>query len=126
MHRYLRIYLLACIGQSGRDNPYENALAERMNGILKNEFNLYSSTLSFDETYQLITRSIVAYNSLRPHSSCDYLTPLAAHTKKGILKKRWKNYNSTNPISSTLLKGRARAQLIKKQAPWPVFQKETR
>ncbi len=75
-------------------DPYENALAERMNGIIKNEFNLYSSLLSFDDTYGLIIRSIDAYNSERPHGSCDYLTPLRAHDQKEKLKKRWKNYET--------------------------------
>ena len=36
--------------------------------------------------------SIDAYNQMRPHSSCDYLTPEQAHVKEDILKKIWKNY----------------------------------
>ena len=92
------------ISMTENGDPYENALAERMNGILKNEFNLYSSVLSFDETYQLITRSIDAYNSLRPHGSCDYLTPLTAHTTTGAFKKRWKKYKTPNHNSLNLLK----------------------
>ncbi len=45
--------------QSG--DPYENALAERMNGILKGEFNLYSSSSGiFEQTYQKIHSSIKA------------------------------------------------------------------
>jgi hypothetical protein len=74
-------------------DPYENALAERMNGIIKNEFNLYSSLLSFDDTRQLIIRSIDTYNSERPHGSCDYLTPVKAHNQTKILNKRWKKYD---------------------------------
>jgi putative transposase len=76
--------------QSG--DPYENALAERMNGILKGEFNLYSSSSSFEQTYGKIHSSIKAYNELRPHGSCDYLTPCQAHEQGKLLKKRWKNY----------------------------------
>jgi putative transposase len=37
--------------------------------------------------------TIKAYNEIRPHSSCDYLTPNQAHLQSGNLKKRWKNYN---------------------------------
>ena len=73
-------------------DPYENALAERMNGIIKEEFSLYESQTGFDQTYQRIIESIAAYNGLRPHGSCDFLTPDVAHLQTGELKKRWKNY----------------------------------
>ena len=63
-----------------------------MNGILKTEFNLYSSSLSFDDTCQIVAGSIKAYNELRPHASCNYLTPAQAHGQTGILQKQWKNY----------------------------------
>jgi len=49
--------------------------------------------LGFDETSATIEKTITAYNKLRPHTSCDYLTPEQAHQKSGALKKRWKNYN---------------------------------
>ncbi len=82
------------ISMTERGDPYENALAERMNGILKGEFNLYSSSCNFEQTYQKITLSINAYNELRPHGSCDYLTPSQAHRQGSVLKKRWKSYLS--------------------------------
>lgn len=78
------------ISMTENGDPYENALAERMNGILKSEFELYSSHTSFAETCGKITKSIEAYNQIRPHSSCDYLTPEQAHLRQGTLKKRWK------------------------------------
>jgi putative transposase len=80
------------ISMTERGDPYENALAERMNGILKGEFNLYSSSCNFEQTYQKIDSSIKAYNELRPHGSCDYLTPCQAHKQGDVLKKRWKTY----------------------------------
>ena len=49
--------------------------------------------VGFEQTYNQIRRSIKAYNEIRPHSSCDYLTPNQAHLQSGNLKKRWKNYN---------------------------------
>lgn len=42
-------------------DPYENALAERINGIIKTEFNLYSSTLGFEQTRNKISKSIKSY-----------------------------------------------------------------
>ena len=90
------------ISMTERGDPYENALAERMNGIIKEEFNLYSSLESFENTYQHILKSVTAYNQIRPHGSCDNLTPCQAHKKEGELKKRWeklfkKQDTKTNP-----------------------------
>jgi transposase InsO family protein len=80
------------ISMTENGDPYENALAERMNGILKGEFNLYESRVGFESTKELIKRSIGIYNLERPHSSCDMLTPAKAHQQTGVLKKRWKAY----------------------------------
>jgi transposase InsO family protein len=80
------------ISMTERGDPYENALAERMNGIIKGEFNLYSSAVNFEQTCGKIDSSIKAYNELRPHGSCDYLTPCQAHEQGHVLKKRWKKY----------------------------------
>lgn len=80
------------ISMTNNGDPYENAIAERINGIIKSEFNLYSSQLGFEETSIMIQKTINTYNQLRPHASCDYLTPNQAHQKNGTLKKRWKNY----------------------------------
>ena len=80
------------ISMTERGDPYENALAERMNGILKGEFNLYSSSSNFEQTCDKIHSSVKAYNELRPHGSCDYLTPCQAHKQGNVLKKRWKIY----------------------------------
>jgi putative transposase len=80
------------ISMTERGDPYENALAERMNGIIKGEFNLYTSSVSFEQTCLKIDSSIKAYNQLRPHGSCDYLTPCQAHEQGHVLKKRWKTY----------------------------------
>ena len=81
------------ISMTNNGDPYENAIAERINGIIKSEFNLYSSQYGFEETSAMIKKTIATYNQLRPHASCDYLTPDQAHQKSGPLKKRWKNYN---------------------------------
>lgn len=86
------------ISMTENGDPYENALAERMNGILKTEFNLYSSQSGFDETFKRVNQSILAYNQLRPHASCDYLTPEQAHQKTGVMKKRWKNNKFEKPV----------------------------
>ena len=88
------------ISMTENGDPYENAIAERLNGILKTEFKLYGIQVSFEDSIKMVEQSIITYNQRRPHASCDYLTPDQAHLKSGLLKKRWKNYfqNSfTNP-----------------------------
>jgi len=81
------------ISMTEKSDPYENALAERINGIIKDEFCLYQSKLNFELTYQHIIKSIDTYNGSRPHASCNYLTPNEAHLCQGELKKRWKKYS---------------------------------
>ncbi len=95
--QYVDLLFQNNIGISMTENgdPYENASAERVNGIMKSEFNLYNTQLGFEQTYNQIRKSVHAYNELRPHSSCDYLTPNEAHFKTTDLKKRWKNYHKT-------------------------------
>ena len=85
-----------------KGDPNENAMAERVNGIIKMEFNLYESTFGFNQTKIKINNIIKSYNELRPHASCDYLTPNAAHLQSEKLKKRWNN-NKEVLIIKTLL-----------------------
>ena len=54
------------ISMTNNGDPYENAIAERLNGIIKSEFNLYSSQFGFEETTAMIEKTISAYNNLRP------------------------------------------------------------
>ncbi|MBE8719733.1 IS3 family transposase [Sphingobacterium pedocola] len=80
------------VSMTENGSPYENALAERVNGILKNEFEFYTKNLSFSDMCLHIDKSIDSYNNIRPHSSCDYLTPSEAHRQNATLRKRWKEY----------------------------------
>jgi putative transposase len=79
------------ISMTENGDPLENAIAERVNGILKEEL-LEVKYDSFEDAQKSVARSIAIYNSLRLHSSCDMLTPIQAHEKEGELKKHWKNY----------------------------------
>ena len=62
--------------QSG--DPLENAIAERVNGILKDEL-LQKSYINYRVAKQAIAAAISVYNYQRPHSSIDMLTPIEAH-----------------------------------------------
>lgn len=63
------------ISMSEKGNPYENAVAERLNGILKQEFMLGESFKSKELAYKAIKEAIETYNEHRPHMSINYMTP---------------------------------------------------
>jgi len=81
------------ISMTEHSDPLENAIAERVNGILKDEL-LEQRFETFSEAQRKVAVAISTYNHLRPHSSIDMFTPAVAHTKSGTLKKHWKNYYS--------------------------------
>jgi len=60
---------------------YQNALAERINGILKGEFLIYKCN-NGAELNTLIQQAIQTYNTKRPHLSLNYKTPNFVHNKK--------------------------------------------
>lgn len=78
------------ISMTEKGDPYENAIAERVNGILKEEFGLYNDFENVQQANDTTQVAIGSYNQYRPHSSCDYLTPEQAHQKEGLLKTKWK------------------------------------
>jgi transposase InsO family protein len=86
------------ISMTENGDPLENAIAERVNGILKEEL-LKQKYTDFKAAQQDVAKAIVIYNELRPHSSCDMLTPQRAHLQTGILKKHWKNYYTKKEVS---------------------------
>jgi putative transposase len=61
------------MGETG--NPYDNAIAERVNGILKTEFLLDSTFADPAAATKAVREAITTYNNLRPHMSIDYKTP---------------------------------------------------
>jgi putative transposase len=79
------------ISMTEKGDPYENAIAERVNGILKMEFLLDKTFSSFSEAEQEVQVAVEKYNHIRPHDSCDKLTPVQAHEGNGFLRKRWKS-----------------------------------
>jgi transposase InsO family protein len=68
---------LTCSMTDGYD-CYQNALAERVNGILKTEF-LLNKPYDLKQAKQMVKESIRLYNQKRPHLSLEYKTPDAVH-----------------------------------------------
>ena len=81
----------ALISMTQNGDPYENAMAERVNGILKTEL-IAASYQTMKEASIHIARCITIYNYRRVHSSINYQIPHTVHTQKGPQIKRWKNY----------------------------------
>lgn len=79
------------ISTTQKSDPRENAIAERVNGILKDELlkPVYSTT---HEVMDAVKEAINIYNNERLHLSVDMLTPSCAHRLRGQLPKHWKNY----------------------------------
>jgi len=60
-------------------DPLENALAERMNGIIKNEYLFNKNIRNLNHARVLLTQAVDAYNNERPHSSIKMQTPNKLH-----------------------------------------------
>lgn len=63
-------------------DPYENALAERMNRTIKEEFGLNNIIASKENTIKLVNDAIRIYNQSRPHLSLKMKTPNFVHKQK--------------------------------------------
>jgi putative transposase len=77
------------VSMTENGDPYENAVAERINGILKYEFLLINGFKNHQEAINTIRESIAIYNHDRPHLSCNMLTPMAMHDQKEMPVKKW-------------------------------------
>ena len=74
-------------------SPYDNAIAERVNGILKQQVGLNQVFENYTAAVAAVCKAIDAYNCLRPHMSISNLTPQKAHLTKQPLFKKWKEKN---------------------------------
>jgi transposase InsO family protein len=86
------------ISMSDKGDPYQNAIAERVNGILKGNW-LGQCFATIEHAREALVKAVHIYNEKRPHDSLAYLTPSQAHELTGIIKRNWKNYTkkSCNP-----------------------------
>jgi putative transposase len=83
------------ISMTESGSPYDNAVAERMNGILKDEFGLGERLNDLNEAKRHAEQSINIYNLLRPHLSCRMLTPTQMHQQQIVKVKTYKKTLNT-------------------------------
>ena len=72
-------------------DPYANAVAERINGIIKHEFILENYSTDITVMNALIKNSIYIYNEKRPHYSCYMKTPNEMHKQRKIKIRTYKS-----------------------------------
>lgn len=93
------------ISMTENGDPLENAVAERVNGILKMEWLHREVLRDLEHARYRVSEIVNIYNGKRPHLSIDYFTPNEAHVMNGEIKKRWKNYYKQSDSGGTGMAG---------------------
>ena len=78
-------------------DPYENAIAERINGILKYEFGLKNTIKSVEIAQKMVSEAVKLYNNERMHWSLDFKKPQDVHLQYN--KQKNKNYKKKKKIA---------------------------
>lgn len=86
------------ISMTENGDPLENAIAERVNGIIKEEYLNDYSVDNINQAKELLIAVVNLYNNERPHQSIGFLTPNQVHEKNIKTEKLWKNYYQKNTI----------------------------
>lgn len=86
------------ISMTESGDPLENAIAERVNGIIKEEYLNDYSIDNIKQAKELLSVVVNLYNNERPHQSIGYLTPNNVHQNNIKTEKLWKNYYQKNAI----------------------------
>ncbi|MEY8761794.1 IS3 family transposase [Chryseobacterium tongliaoense] len=90
------------ISMTENSDPYENAVAERLNGILKYEFGLVDTFEDFKNLSRQLEQSIYCYNNFRPHFSLNYNIPNQVHMKNNVKLKTYKKQNQNRKIPTLI------------------------
>ena len=88
------------ISMTENGDPKENAIAERINGIIKEEYLRRYKPKSFTQAQFLLHRTVALYNTERPHLSLNLLTPDFTHYNKTKTYRKWKNYFKSKTVKS--------------------------
>jgi transposase InsO family protein len=87
------------ISMTSKYDPYENAVAERVNGILKTEYEIGGGFINAKDARREINHAIWLYNTDRPHLSCKGMVPVEAHRKENYKLKKWPSKFSSRDMS---------------------------
>lgn len=89
------------ISMTENGDPLENPIAERVNGIIKEEYLNHYHIKSKKEITQKLQQAVQQYNQNRPHLSCNMLTPEDVYQNNLPTERLWKNYYRQKPIIVT-------------------------
>ena len=84
-------------------DPYENAIAERINGVLKQEFDIDKYDTNLKIKTKLVQNAVEIYNNIRPHLSNYMLTPNQMHKQNKIKRKQYKTKKGSDIKSLPLI-----------------------
>ena len=79
------------ISMGRKGEVLDNAIAERMNGILKDCYRMKEGFSSFQRAEVTLHKAIHHYNHVKPHASIERLRPAEAHQCIGPLARMWKS-----------------------------------
>jgi transposase InsO family protein len=85
------------ISMTENGDPLENAIAKRLNGILKDEYLLDTSVGTFADAKKVLANAVYLYNEDRPHMSIGNQYPSQVHKQSLQTGKLWKNYYKKQP-----------------------------
>lgn len=93
------------ISMTENGDPLENAIAERLNGIIKGEYLVDYLVNSIAEAKRVLKAVVSLYNEERPHSSVSNLTPSEVHQGelRQEIKRLWKNYYQKREECETVI-----------------------
>jgi putative transposase len=77
------------ISMTENGDPLENPVAERINGILKEEYLRHYPLTDREQVTTLLADVVERYNRLRPHQSINMITPQVVHEKQLSVNRTW-------------------------------------
>jgi transposase InsO family protein len=91
------------ISMTENGDPLENAIAERLNGIIKGEYLFDYQINSLEEAKSVLKSVVGLYNEERPHSSVGNLVPSRVHegSLDNEVRRLWKNYYKKRELNET-------------------------
>lgn len=87
------------ISMTEQYDPYENALAERINKTMKYEFGLNQTIPNKTIAEKMVRRAVKVYNILRPHDSLNGRTPLSVHLNPDVPYKSYRTNKEINYLN---------------------------
>jgi putative transposase len=92
------------ISMTENDDPLENAIAERINGIIKGEYLFDFKIKSLSKAKEVLESVVKLYNEERPHSSIGNTTPSKAHDNNTDIeiKRLWRNYYQKQQVCENM------------------------